>query len=91
MRRAYNQAGLGARVVQGAVLEAEGHRERLDFGVANGRVVQITQASSSRSPTKTHSRNTFAPGDGPSRRRKTQADGLDSRPDDARGTPGCRR
>jgi hypothetical protein len=44
MRRAYNQAGLAARVVQGAVLEAEGHRERLDFGVANGRVVQITQA-----------------------------------------------
>lgn len=39
MRRAYNQAGLAARVVQGAVLEAEGHRERLDFGVANGRVV----------------------------------------------------
>jgi hypothetical protein len=44
VRRAYADAGLTSRVVQGAVLETEHHRERLDFGVANGRVVQIAQA-----------------------------------------------
>lgn len=45
IRQAYKHAGLlPGRVVEGATLEAEGHRERLDFGVANGRIVQITQA-----------------------------------------------
>jgi hypothetical protein len=44
VRRAYTSAGLGPRVIQGAILQAENHRERLDFGVANGRVIQITQA-----------------------------------------------
>lgn len=43
MRRAYREAGLVGRVLQGATLEADGHRERLDFGIANGRVVQIAQ------------------------------------------------
>ena len=43
MRRAYREAGLVGSVLQGAILEADGHRERLDFGVANGRVVQIAQ------------------------------------------------
>lgn len=43
MRRAYREAGLVGSVLQGATLEADGHRERIDFGVANGRVVQIAQ------------------------------------------------
>jgi hypothetical protein len=48
VRRAYRGAGLLPRMVEGGVLEADGHRERLDFGIANGRVVQITQAWSFR-------------------------------------------
>lgn len=43
VRRAYRDAGLFARVIEGGTLEAGHHRERLDFGLANGRVVQITQ------------------------------------------------
>jgi len=44
VRRAYKEAGLLAdRVVQGATLEAGGHRERMDFGVAKDDVIQITQ------------------------------------------------
>jgi len=43
LRRAYRVAGI-ADLLEGATLHAGAHRERLDFGVANGRVVQITQA-----------------------------------------------
>jgi Protein of unknown function (DUF3037) len=43
LRHAYRDAGI-ADLLEGATLHAGAHRERLDFSVANGRVVQITQA-----------------------------------------------
>lgn len=43
LRRAYRDAHVPG-LLEGGVLEAGEHQERLDFSVANGRVVQITQA-----------------------------------------------
>lgn len=43
LRRAYRAAHVPG-LLEGGILEAGEHQERLDFSVANGRVVQITQA-----------------------------------------------
>jgi hypothetical protein len=49
VREAYATAGILGSVLHGGVLETAGrHHERLDFAVANGRVLQITQAWSFR-------------------------------------------
>jgi len=49
VRSAYASAGVLGSVFHGGVLETAGrHHERLDFAVANGRVLQITQAWSFR-------------------------------------------
>jgi Protein of unknown function (DUF3037) len=50
VRRAYREAGLAKnrQLYERVVVHAGDHRERLDFAVANGRVVQLTQTWSFR-------------------------------------------
>lgn len=48
VRRAYRQAGLQNDVHERVIMHAGDHRQRIDFAVANGRVVQLAQTWSFR-------------------------------------------